>query len=346
MTIDEIAYTTRERVQAELATAGTYVDLSRIDTAVYAAARNVEGLTHRYFYPTLATRTFDMPTDKTLWLYEHELAALPTSIVSGTQTMGVGDYIAQPLSGPPYRWLDVNYGGDVPWSSGTTTQRSISITGQFGYCNDERPAGQLIGSITAADTSATVSDSSVVGVGDLIRIGAERIAVTGKTTTATGLTLAADLAAGTGATVVAISGTGLRAGETLVIDGEQMLVTVATGSSAIVRRAYAGSVLAGHTAGATIYSYRSVTLSRAQAGTTAATHSGLDAITANRPPSLITLLNLAYAVNSAIALSTGYSRPVGSDQSTRAQSGRGIPELEEDVYTRYGRKTRSRAVGS
>jgi hypothetical protein len=82
---------------------------------------------------------------------------------------------------------------------------------------------------------------------------------------------------------LAVGGAGtLHVGETILIDAERMVVVDTSGSSYIVDRARDGSVLATHTAGATISALRLLTVMRGALGTTAATHTNTTAVSKYR----------------------------------------------------------------
>src|ERR1700754_4866762 len=105
MTVTEVASCTREDVQRSLNLADTPELNARVDQAIQAGARQVDGVLHRRFYPETKTVLFDQPEGTNLWLYENELSAAPTQILSGGVPMTVGtDVFLRPKSGPPYRW--------------------------------------------------------------------------------------------------------------------------------------------------------------------------------------------------------------------------------------------------
>lgn len=341
-----VGYVTREKVQRALSLADIVRLNIRVDSAILAGARELEGFLHRRFYPTKGTRYFDIPQTASLWLYEHELAAAPTSVVSGGTTMASTDYIPQPMSGPPYRWIDIDHSGARSWISGDTYQRAIAITGTFGASADEDAAGDLSAAISSTSaTTCDITDSSLVGVCDLIRVDTERMVVTEKTYITTTVTLSAGIAANKGVTSLSVSsGAGINTGEIVLIGSERLLVEAVTGNTLTVLRAQQGSVLAAHLTNDVLYAPRRLTVARAQAGTTAATHdSGADVLR-NAPPALIEESNLALAINFVQQAAAGYVRSRGGQESARGQAGRGVQDVLESAYTAYGRKTRSRAV--
>jgi hypothetical protein len=341
----EIPYVTREMVQDAVPSTGTPRFDARIDQAILAASRDAEGLLHRTFYPWTGTRWFDQPDDMTLWLYEHELAEAPTEIISGTQTMTAADYILGPESGPPYRWIDVNYGGSVSWSADGTPQDAIAITGTFGHPATVAAVTTLTGAVNSSVTTMPLASSVGVGTGSLILVDSERMLVSRLSSASTGATLAGDLAANKGITSVPVSsGALVAAGERILLGSEYMTIQDVAGNTLIVERAVRGSVLAAHTTGATVYAPRSATVSRGLLGTTAAAHDSADVVSTITAPSLVQELVLAFAINNVQQALGAYTRPRGSGDNRSDQPGRGIAEIMEDAYTRYGRKARSRAV--
>lgn len=350
MAITEVAYCTREMVQRALNLADTPRLNGRVDAAIMAGARQVEGLLHRRFYPNMQTRSFDLPADYTLWLYEHELAASPTVITTGGNAMTPNvDYILRPRQGPPWRWIDQTYTAAVPFQPlASGDQNAISITGDFGYPTTTL-ATTTIGS-AAGSTAATIllNDSSVVGVGSLILVDLERMIVTDKAMSTTTCTITADLTnQKLGNTVTVSSGTLIQPGEMILIDSERMQVEYVAGNVLTVDRAVNGSTLATHSNGALIYAARTASVLRGVLGSAAASHGSGAGVSLLAAPSLIGELNLAYAINNNQAALSAYSRISGPESiSAYRDRGRGIAELEQDAYQAYGRKMRTRAVGS
>lgn len=348
-----VTYCTREMVQRELGFADSARLNARVDRACRAATGTLERFLHRRFYPTTATREFDLPRGDILWLYDHELAAAPTSITTGGNAMATTDYILRPESGPPYRWIEVDTSGSRSWESGDTPQNAVAILGPFGASADSDPAGATAASVaTTSATTLDVTDSSALGVGDLIRIDDERMVVTGATYLTTGVTISGNLTANKAETSIPVSsGAGINAGETIQIDSERMLVETVVSNTLTVVRAEQATVLAAHTSGATITAPRRRTVARAQAGTTAATHTTVGtAITRNAPPPLVVEGAQALAVNFLQQGSAGYAVSLGTGNrrnpsgSQRDAPGGALSALLDQIYDAYGRKSRSRAV--
>lgn len=349
MAITEVAYCTREQVQRVLNLADTPELAARVDSAIMSGARQVHGLLHRVFYPKTQTLLFDQPDSGTLWLddYGVELSAAPTQILSGSQTMTVGtDVLLRPISGPPYRWLEASYAGTVFWQSVNTPQGAVSITADFGYPPNPIVAGTLASTPTSASATITLSDSSTVGVGSLILIDSERLLVSDKTMLATGATITADPTSSKAAVTLAVSnGALINPGELILVDAERMQVEYVVGNNLTVRRAVNGSALAAHTIGAGVSAPRTAGVLRARLGTIAASHNSGATITRLDAPSLVSELNLGYAITNNEAALAAYSRTASPDTTSLYRDrGRGVTDLAKDVVQAYGRQMRSRAV--
>jgi hypothetical protein len=345
--VSGVWYATRENVMSAPDIRASAYASAQIDAAVESASRRVDKLCHRTFYPWTGTRYFDWPSDQNagawrLWLDHNELISL-TSLESppGT-TISTTDVLLEPnTSGPPYNRIDLSRGTSAMFSLDSTPQRSIKVTGVFGYANDEQTAGTLASSPTSSSTTITVAGAAY-GVGDLLRIGTERLTVTDRAWGTSGQT--GTLAASNAAQTLAVSdGTAFVTGEELLLDSERVFVRDISGNNLTVHRAWGGSTLAAHT-GATIYYSRTLTVSRGQVGTTAASHSSSDVIYRWLPPGPVRALTVAYALDQFFQEGAGYARTIGSGGAERTVGERGIKALEEDVYGAYGRKNRMRAV--
>lgn len=345
MTITEVAYCTREMVQRALNLADNPRLNNRVDDAVMAGARQAEGLLHRKFYPETRTISFDQPGDQYLWLYRD--LAEPSEILSGGTPMTVGtDVILRPRGGSPYRWLEARFSGGVFWQAANTPQDSVVITGEWNYPVPAIPVATF--ELTAGSTAATIQldFSGQVGAGSLLLAGSERLLVTGKSYVTTGTTITADLSSSKSAVAVTVpDGTAFQPGELLIVDSERMFVESVIGNTLTVDRAANASALATHTTGATVYAPRLLNVLRAQCGTSAASHSAGDTVSLLKAPSLVSELNLAYAINNQQGASGAYARSMEADVATLYKDrGRGILDLENDAYQAYGVKVRSRAV--
>lgn len=344
-------YATREDVKSALDVMETARSNSQVDGAIEAASRAVESLTLRRFYPWTGTRYLDWPNRSDapgyrLYLDENELISLET-LVSGGDTILVADYNLEPYNdGPPYDTIELKTNSGASFSVANTgsSQRSIALTGVFGYSAVELYGGTVQEALDASETAVDVSDSAAVGVGNIIRVDSERMIVTGKTMRTLDQVLTVNLTALNSADQVFVSGTGFVVNETIMIDSEKMLVIdVATGYI-VVKRAWDGSVLAAHTAGATIYAPRTLTVQRGTLGTTAATHIDAAPVYVHQVPGLVRELTVAEALNILLQRQSGYAREVGSGDNAREATGRGIKDLRAETRERYGRQMRKLAV--
>jgi len=345
-----IWYATREDVKRALDSAETARNNAQVDRAIESGSRAVEGLLKRKFYPQVATRYFDWPNHQyarswRLWLDADELISA-TTVTAGGVVISSTDYFLEPVnSGPPYTHIEIDLDSTASFQASGTHQRAISILGLYGHSADEEPAGTLVsGSITASQTTADISDSSLVGVGSIIKVDSERMVVTGKAMFDTGQNIGANLtAAASDVTVAVTTGSELHVDETILINSERMLIVDIAGNNLTVKRAWDGSVLAAHSTGADIYAPRTLTITRGALGTTAATHvSG--PITRHVVPGLAHELCVAESLNTIQQETSGYARTAGSGENERLVGGRGLADIRAEAYARYGRKARKRAV--
>jgi len=327
--------------------ASAYVE-SQIDEAIVAGATACDKLLHRSFFPWQGTRTFDWPNTQDagpyrLWLDDSGLISLTAATSGGTSILSAVK-LRPNRSGPPYSHVDIDRATSSSYSySSGTGQDSVSLTGLWGYTNTERTVGTLTAGITASATVIRYTPTTrVIGVGSTLRVGSERMLVNGKRwvdSTQTGT-----LAAQPNATSLTVAnGAAFIAGEELLIDSERLLVVAVTGNVLNVRRAVAGSTIAAHTTAA-LYWPRDLEVTRGALGTTAATGTLGDTVYVHVPPALVGQLNRAYALDQFFQEGAGYARTIGTSESEREYSSRGIRELEGRVYGAFGRKVRTRAV--
>lgn len=349
-------YATREDVMRALDSKETARNSGQIDRALESAARGVEALCHRRFYPETDTRYFDWPNGQyarpwRLWLDDHEVISV-TTLSSGGTTIVAADYFLEPnRSGPPYNRLEIDLDSNAAFSSGDTHQRAISITGLFGYSNNETTVGTTtaaVSSTTATTVAVNGAASALLGVGSVLRIDSERILVTGRTQLDTsqnvggaGLTAQAN-----SVSLTVTDGTAFAIDEILLVESERLLVVDIAGNTLTVKRSWDGSVLAAHAAGVDIYAPRTLTVTRGALGTTAATHSSGTSVVRWDPPGPVRQLAIAEAINTLTLESVGYSLVLRSGEtgSERNRDQRGLAALRDQVYTSHGRKARTRAV--
>ena len=343
-TLSEVCYVTRERVQYTLDQSDAVRNNTRIDECIQAASRDLENdVCHRRFYPTLATRYPDYRwvSGGTLWLnhIDYEILSVVSLVVDGeTWVQGTDFYLDHQQPGGGYTAIRLYSTSNVAWSS---LRRGIALTGQFGGSSNTAAAGDLVGAITSGATSLTVSDASLVGVGDLMLIDSERVLVTEKAMTSSTATVAGTVASNNAATTIPVSdGTKVHTGEQILIGSERMFVENVTGNNLTVKRATHASVLTSHAALDVVYVPRVCTVIRGMAGTTAASHNDGADLTVNRAPSLAGEASLAMALTYLEQGASAYARTVGSGDAERAASGAGLRDVlmrADKAYGRHGR---------
>lgn len=350
-------YATREDVLRALDAKPTARNAGQIDRALQSASRGIDDdLCHRRFYPELATRSWDWPDSQQrpswrLWLDDHEVISV-TSLTSGGTPIAAADYFLEPnRSGPPYNRIEIDLASSASFGGGDTHQRDITVTGLFGYSNDETAAGTITEALDASETGVDVDGTAAaaLGVGSVIRVDDERMLVTGRMMADSGQNLGgAGLTAQQNSVAVTVTdGTAYSVDEVLLIESERMLITDIAGNTLTVKRAWDGSVLAAHAAGVDIYASRTLTVQRGALGTTAATHSSGTAVNRWDPPGPVRDLAIAEAVNRITNEQAGYSRTRRTGDggtSERATDTTALATLRKQVYNSHGRKGRVRAV--
>lgn len=357
MPVTEPCYCTREQVKRALDVKDAARSNTQIDRVIQSVARSIEGELHRRFYPEDATRYFDWPNFQyaypwRIWFDQWELAAIPTSVTSGGTPIPLTACNFEPVnSGPPYTYLELRRDQTYSFGVGPTPQRDVAITGTWGHSADTNPAGQLTAAVSSTTTTTvTVSDGSLVGVGDLLVIDAERMLVSNRASTDSGQTIISGLTtANPGDNALTVTdGTQLHVDEVVQVDSERMLILDITGNVATVQRAWDGTVLATHTAGTAVYAFRTLTVLRGQLGTSAATHTSAAVASVHRVPPLVHDLAVAEAEDQLLQEISGYARTVKTQASdgrkSTAASVQALGDLRDRAVARYGRKARIRVV--
>jgi len=351
-----VVYATREDVMRALDVKLTARNSAQIDRALESASRDVESLCHRTFVPNLASKSFDYPGPQTgrpwrLWLDANELISV-TTLSSGGVVIGSTDFFLEPNEyGPPYNRIEIDLSSSAAFSSGDTHQRAITVTGLWGYRNDETTVGVLAGAVaTTTATTITVNGtaSAQLGVGSVIRIDDERLIVTGRSMADTGQNLGSTIDQQLKTVTVPVAdGTQFAMDEVILIDSERMLIVDIAGNQLTVKRAWDGSPNAEHTNGADIYAPRSLTVQRGALGTTAATHTNSTAVVRWDPPGLVQDLVIAEAIARLGNEQAGYSktrRTGDGGASERAVDANALSGLRQRVYQAHGRKGQVRSV--
>lgn len=327
-------YSTREQVKEALDARTAVRQDAAVDRALEAASRRVERLLRRTPGPAQTSRTLDYPQrdvpSDTLELDEWLISL--TSVMSGGTALTVTDLLLYPTSGPPYTRLECDESTSTMFETGSTDQRNVVITGLWGYDDQTIPAGTLAEALDDSETGVDVSDASLIGVGDVLKVGTEWMTVTGREWLSTGQTSTLALSATvTGNSITVASGAALHAGEVITVDTERMFIESVTGNVLTVRRAYDGTILATHAGGADIYAARTLTVVR---GTTPTTH--LDGAAVDRwlVPGPISSLCLAEACSELLSSASGWTRRESED----------LERMRREVYAMYAPRCRTVAV--
>ncbi|MEU0411726.1 hypothetical protein ABZ307_28445 [Streptomyces griseorubiginosus] len=339
-------YCTREDVKSALDFNETARNNGQIDRAIASASRSIEGLCRRVFYPQTATRYFDWPNEQTarsyrLWLNSNEVISV-SALTSGGVLLDPADYDlrrSDDLDQAPYTRIEIDLSGNASFSAGSTFQRSVAVTGLFGYRDDETPLGVTVEALDASETGVDVDGPTAasVGVGSLLRIDDERLLVTGRSVLDTGQNLQTPVEANKSQTTIAVAdASGFSAGEVILLDAERMLIADVAGTNLIVQRAWDGTPLAAHT-GSDVYAYRTLTVTRAGLGTTAASHTSSTPVLRFDFPGLVRELCVAEAVNALMQESSGFARLVGSGDNEREMQGKALRDIRQQAVASYGR---------
>lgn len=349
-------FATREDVRLALDTRDAAHNSAQIDRAIESASREVERICARRFAPVHATRYFPRPAGDfsrayRLWLDENELISV-TSLVAGGITIDSGDYFLEPInSGPPYRHIELNITSQASLTNGASSQRQIALTGLFGYTDEHEAAGALNGAINSSVTTIDVTDSSVIGVGQILKVETERMIVNDKSAVDTTQNLAIALTDRKNDNTVAVSdGTEFSVGEVIMIDAERMLVTSISANTLTVIRSEGGSALAEHALNADIYALRRLTVQRGALGSTAAAHSDAVAVQKWLAPAGVRDYVIASAIVQNEQEATAYGQRMGSEMAERDSSGnenlsgRGLVDKRRTLRRTYGRQLRKRAI--
>lgn len=329
-------------------------NIRHVDAAIQAGSRAVEQLCHRRFWNEVRTLQFEWPNFQRaypwrIWFDASDIADV-TTLVPVVTTGGTAIPNSAIFWGgssnyyPPYRYMELDRSQSYSFGNGPTPQRNVQVTAITGYWNQAKAGATITASVDAVVTTIPVSDSSVIGVGDVMLIGTESLLVRDMTWSSTGLSQT-----GSGGTtaqandiVLTLTGSGINPGEVIQLDAEWMLVLSATGSSVTVERAYNGSILTTHNDVA-VLAQRSCTVTRGFGGTTAASHSSSALFTTQLVPDLVHQLALAEALTNLEQQDRSY----GGQEATSTQGkspGAGLPDLRAQCYGAFGRKVRQRAV--
>lgn len=356
MAISRACYCSRSDVARAVGIKFTARSNSAIDRAIQTASDNIDGQMHRVFYPTDTTKFIDWPNFQRaypwrLWFDQWELADVTTNVpvvTSGTTVIPSNQIFWGPWNySPPFTFLELDRSSTASFGASTTPQRSVSIKGTFGYWIQTDPAGTLAVAMTdTTSTTAVTSNGALLGPGNVLLVDSERMIVSDVATvdsTAT-LTSGGTTALASDSAITISSGPLINVTETILIDSERMYVVDVTGNVITVIRAWDGTQLATHSAGAHLFAYRTYTVVRGSLGSTAATHLINATASSYRIPFLIKDLAIGESAIQVAQELGLYSDPQGESAMAIHGISTAIADKWDEAETRYGRIVRSRVV--
>ncbi len=343
-------YTTREAVKRSVGISGADRD-GVLDDFIEAVSRWIDQDHNRPagdYIPTTETRSYDWPQGdfRRRWRLHLDRDLLSVSALTdeGDDVTAISsdDFFLEPSTlGPPYFWIDIDLSSTADFSTKDTHQRQIRPTGSWGYGNDTKAAG-AIGPEFASSTTATVclcSDASLIGVGDTLLVESEQLFVSGRAWVDQGTNLNDTLTASVTDTTITYNSTPVpKAGETILIDSEEMLIVSISGSDLNVKREYNGTTLATHSNGAGISLNRTLTVVRGTNGTTAANHADTTALTKYQPPLDIQMLCKAKVISAYEQERGGWMGTVGSGEGAINVRQHALTTMEDKARAKYRRR--------
>jgi hypothetical protein len=150
------------------------------------ASRSFERDTQRRFYPVVGTNLYRWPPYQigatwSLYVEEDLLSVtLLQTAVSGQNALPItiSNYFLEPQPfGPPYNRIEIDISSTDAYQSGPTPQRSVSVTGLWGYTNATVSAGTETGLTTTGVTTLVPSIPSLIDTGDVLLVDSEAMYV-------------------------------------------------------------------------------------------------------------------------------------------------------------------------
>jgi hypothetical protein len=337
--------TTREAVKRAADIKGTDANAT-IDDLIEAMSREIESRHRRWYIPRTLTRSYPWPgigPSTTLWVHGDLLTVTALTTDNTATTIASPDYFLEPVNeGPPYDRIEIDQSSSATFSSSTTWQRAIAVTGTWGYLNETESVGTVVSGL-ASDATATTfvaSDSSNIGVGDCLLIQSEQVFVTDRASIDLAVNTTGALTASMSDTTLSLAAPtdNLVVGELIRIDSERMLVVdVNSATSVVVDRAYDGSTLASHNSGADVFTYRQYTIERGVNGTTAAVHANATAVSRQVVPRDVEILCRAEVISAFYQEQAGWGREIGAGDGAQEFSGRALANMRKRVDAKYRR---------
>lgn len=152
-----------------------------------AASRDVELLVRRRFFPVTGMQAsrwppFHVAASWEVWTEDDLLSVSLLQVgASGINAspITITHYFLEPQEfGPPFNRVEVDLSSQDVFQAGPTPQRSVEITGQWGYCATTAPAGTL-GAAISSTTATTITLTTPVTAhqGDVILVDSEAMYV-------------------------------------------------------------------------------------------------------------------------------------------------------------------------
>lgn len=180
------------KARASLNVSGT-TDNAGLLGVIEAVSREIDGITHRYFYTYAETRMFS-GNGKNRMLLDWDLARITTlkedDTLSGSYgvTFGSSDYVTWPYAADstkdvdqarPITALEINQRTSGVQDVFQVGQRRYELAGFFGYTERIRATGAAIGasSFTASSTKVVLSAVTSVDAGDTVLVDSEQMYV-------------------------------------------------------------------------------------------------------------------------------------------------------------------------
>ena len=349
-------YCSREDVKNAAALRGASMN-NTVDLIIEAQSRAIDNSIGRFFIPKTMVKTYRWPPENN---YDANLLVLDDWLISVTTlktkaqnssptTISSSDYFLEPnrssvggSSIAPYHRIEIDLSSTSSFESGDTPQRSIEVTGSWGYNGQTNSAGTVSSGLSssAAATSFTCSSGTLINVGNTILIDSEQLFVSGRSNAQVGSeALTGSVAAlQSTVTVPVTTGSNWSVGETIQVNSEKMFIESITSNNLTVQRAYDGSVLAAHSSSDAVHGFRVLTVERGINGTTAATHANSADISLYIVPSDIQLLVVQESIAAFYRLESGENRSVSPDLERMRNM------VLHSYGTGYGKPVKSGAV--
>jgi hypothetical protein len=343
-------YCLREQVKLAVDVKDSARANAQIDRIIDDVSGVIRRTLRRVIEPRLMTQTWDWPaedrpTPGRLWLGGQSEVAELVSVTSAGTAIAPSSVRLYPTYGPPYTRLELDIGGAASFGGGNSPQQTIAVTALYaGAPVVERDVTTLGAGVTSVEDTITVASVDQLGVGALIKVGDERMQVTGTAALDTGLDLAGNVTVQMNAITIPLSGTtgAPQPNEIIAVDAERMLVVDVIGANVFVQRAYDGSPAAAHSTGAGVYAYRTLRVDRGVLGTTAAAHLTGDVVARWIP--VAEGLAVAETLNQLEQERSAYARVIGTGDAQSEARGAGLKDKRTAFYKAYQRRVRMGAV--